>query len=290
MNTLKRISIISLALLVSGCKMVILDPKGMIAATEKHILLGAVGLMLIVVIPVIILNFLFAWKYRANNTKTKYTPTWAHNNMLEAIWWAIPCVIILALATIAWISTHRLDPYRPLAVKGEPLEIQAVALDWKWLFIYPKQNIATVNYIQIPVNKPIRFFITADAPMNSFQIPQLAGQIYAMTGMQTKINIIANHKGNYRGLSTNFSGNGFSGMHFVVHAGSNQEFNRWVQKAKRSPKRLTITQYKKLAKSSSNNAVEYFSSSTDGLFQKIIAQYMKPNAKLFTNNAARVRS
>ena len=280
MIKLRHALLIGTSLLLSSCKMVVLDPKGIVAVGEKHVLIDAVLLMLIIVIPVIILSFVFAWQYRAKNTKAKYTPEWAHSHTLEVIWWTIPCVIILILAIITWISTHKLDPYRPLTSKTKPLVIQAVALDWKWLFIYPNQNIATVNYIQIPVNVPIQFFITADAPMYSFQIPQLAGQIYAMTGMQTKLNLMASQPGNYRGLSTNFSGDGFSGMFFVVHADSEQEFNQWVKQVKHSSNKLNISDYNELIKPSSNVPTEYFSFVVNNLFHEIIAKYMQPNAAL----------
>ena len=197
----------------------VLNPVGEIAAQEKSLISTAVLLMLIVVVPVIIMVFLFAWKYRASSTKAKYTPNWAHNTWLEIVWWGIPSSIIIALATITWITTHKLDPYRPLDSKEKPVEIQVVALDWKWLFFYPEYNIATVNHIQIPVGRPINFRITADAPMNSFMIPQLGGQIYAMQGMETKIHLIAEKPGEFDGYSSNYSGHGLSGMNFKVHTG-----------------------------------------------------------------------
>ena len=187
-------------LALSGCKLVILDPKGAIAAAEKSILLDAVALMLLVVVPVIVMSALFAWRYRAKNQRATYTPSWAQSHLLEAICWGIPCVIIIILAILTWISTHKLDPYRPLQHAKKPLVIQAVALNWKWLFIYPEQHIATVNLVQFPVDRPVEFLVTADAPMNSFAIPQLAGQIYAMSGMRTRLHLIANAVGDYRGL------------------------------------------------------------------------------------------
>jgi len=265
------------ALLLSGCKMAVLDPKGIIAAAEKNLLVDAVLLMLIVVIPVIILSFIFVWKYRAKNEQAKYTPNWSHSTALEAVCWAVPCIIIGILATATWISSHKLDPYRPLDIKQKPLIIQAIALNWKWLFIYPQQHIATVNYIQLPAHVPIRFLITADAPMNSLAIPQLAGQIYAMTGMQTKLNLIADKPGIYSGFSTNFSGNGFSDMRFTVKASSKQQFDNWVHSIQHSHKILTMTVYNQLAQPSENVAPQYYSSPTDNLFNKVIAKYMKPN-------------
>ncbi len=276
-----RILIISLlSLILSGCQLAILNPKGLIAASEKSLLVDATLLMLIVVIPVIILSFLFTWKYRARNTKANYSPDWSHSTLVEVICWTIPCIIIGILAIVTWITTHRLDPYRPLNIKGKPIIIEAVALNWKWLFIYPKQNIATINYLQIPVHVPIRFMITADAPMNSLEIPQLAGQIYAMTGMRTKLNLIANQRGSFSGMSTNFSGDGFSGMRFIVKATSMTQFNDWVRKVQQSPKKLSMTEYTKLTKNSKNNPVQYFSSPAKHLLNKIIMKYMGPNMKM----------
>lgn len=268
---------------LSGCKFAVLDPKGIIAADEKRLLLIAVGLMLIVVIPAIAMTFMFAWKFRASNTKAKYTPDKAHNNALEAVVWGVPCLIIAILATLTWFSSHKLDPYRPLDVAAKPITIQAIALDWKWLFIYPDQKIATVNYLQIPINAPVLFLVTADAPMNSLAIPQLSGQIYAMAGMQTKLNIMANAAGEYRGLSTNFSGDGFSGMRFKVKAGTQQEFEDWVNEVKKSPKMLTMETYNKLAQPSENSPVEYFTVPEQGLYNNIIMKYMMPMENMSEN-------
>ena len=264
--------------------MAILNPKGMIALSEKNLLIDSVALMLIVVIPVIILSFVFAWKYRSKNKQAKYAPTWCHSTALEAVCWIVPCVIVAILAVMTWISSHKLDPYRPLDVKGKPIIIEVVALDWKWLFIYPKQHIATVNYVRIPAHVPIRFLITSDAPMNSFEIPQLAGQIYAMTGMRTKLNLIADHKGTFVGLSTNFSGDGFSGMRFTVKATSKEQYDEWVRIVQAAPKKLTISQYNKLTKPSKNDPVQYFSSPTKNLFNKIIMKYMGPGMHMSANN------
>lgn len=277
MNKLKCALVLGILLILSGCKMAILDPKGVIAASEKHLLIDATLLMLIVVIPVIILSFLFTWRYRRKNSKAQYTPNWSHSTTLEIVWWAIPCIIIGILATMTWISTHKLDPYRPLDVKKKPIVIEAVALNWKWLFIYPEQHIASLNYIQIPTQVPIRFLVTADAPMNSLEMPQLAGQIYAMPGMRTKLNWMANEAGTYTGLSTNFSGDGFSGMHFVIRATSRKQFNHWVQSVKQTQNPLTLAKYKQVEKPSENVKPQYFSSVSHHLFQNIIMKYTKPH-------------
>jgi cytochrome o ubiquinol oxidase subunit 2 len=267
---------LALSLSLTGCKAALLDPKGIIANAEMHLLIDAVLLMLIVVIPVIILTGVIAWKYRAGNTKAKYTPDWSHSTLLEIIWWTIPCIIIAILATITWVSSHQLDPYRPLAVKTKPLIIQVVALNWKWLFIYPDQHVATVNFVQFPVNIPVRFLITADAPMNSFQIPQIAGQIYAMSGMQTKLNVMADTIGDYRGLSTNYSGEGFSNMYFTARVSTQRDFDKWVKQVQKSPQKLSMNAYNQLAQPSEDVPPEYFSGVTDGLYNTVIMKYMMP--------------
>jgi cytochrome o ubiquinol oxidase subunit 2 len=271
--------VISAALLLSGCKLALLDPKGIIAASEKQLMIDATLLMLIVVIPVILITFWFVWRYRASNKNATYRPDDHHSTAIEVVCWAIPCIIILILGTMTWISSHRLDPYRPLKMAGKPITIQAIALNWKWLFIYPDQKIATINYVQIPVNRQIRFLITSDAPMNSLLIPRLAGQIYAMGGMRTQLHLAANQIGVYRGFSSNFSGGGFSGMHFKVHVTSQQDYNAWVNKTKRSPQKLTIKEYNKLMQDSENNPVQFFSGVANNLFKNVIMKYMMPNVK-----------
>lgn len=270
----------ALMLSLNGCKAAILNPKGLIALDEKHLLITAVLLMLIIVLPVILLTWFVAWRYRESNTKAVYSPDWSHSTALEIVWWSVPCIIISILATITWISSHRLDPYRPLDSQQKPLTIQAIALDWKWLFIYPDQGIATVNYVKIPVNKPVQFLITADAPMNSFAIPQLAGQIYAMAGMQTKLNLIANHEGHYRGLSTNFSGDGFSNMRFTVSVTSAEKFTNWVTLSQQATQKLTLATYQKLAEPSENNPVAHYTLVDKNLFSTVVMNYMMPMSEM----------
>lgn len=279
---IKRRSIFAIALtglltlLLSGCDLAVLDPKGIIAADEKHLMIIALLLMLIVVLPAIILTFVLAIRYRASNTKAVYAPDWSHNSWLEAIWWFVPMVIIAVLATITWITSHRLDPYRPLVSNVKPITIEAVALQWRWLFIYPEQGIATINDVQFPVNTPVTFLITADAPMNSFQIPQLAGQIYAMAGMETKLHLIANEIGSFNGRSVSFSGAGFSGMTFVAKATTQADFDSWVKSVKQGQGALTMTTYGDIAKPTEDGAPQYFSSVGGDVFHDIIMKYMPP--------------
>jgi cytochrome o ubiquinol oxidase subunit 2 len=264
-------------LLISGCsKMEVMNPMGPIAAQEKELLITAVLLMLIVVIPVIILTFVIAYKYRASNTKAKYSPEFSHSNKLEAIWWTIPIIIISILASITWITTHKLDPYRPLDSQTKPITIQVVSLEWRWLFIYPDQNIATMNFVEFPANTPVNFEITSDAPMNSFQIQQLAGQIYAMAGMRTKLHLIADQPGDYYGRSVSFSGDGFSNMQFIARAATQSDFNKWVKSVQQSPNKLTMAVYNTLAPASNDSSVITYSSVDKGLFNTIMMKYMMP--------------
>lgn len=268
------------ALFLSGCDVAVLNPKGIIAIAEKQMLIDAVLLMSLIVVPVLILTVIIARRYRASNTKAAYRPDWSHNVWLEVVWWSIPLIIIVCLATMTWKSAHKLDPYRPLDSTVKPIEIDVVALDWRWLFIYPEQKIATVNLVAFPVNTPVNFYLTADAPMNSFQIPQLAGQIYAMPAMRTQLHLMANAIGDYAGRSTNFSGDGFANMIFTARALSQADFDAWVTSVKQSPQALTLMNYTTLAKPSEYETPLYFSSVEEGLFDKIIMKFMMPDSTM----------
>ncbi|BCX66239.1 ubiquinol oxidase subunit II [Pseudomonas izuensis] len=262
--------------------MTLLDPKGQVGLDERNLIITATLLMLLVVIPVIVMTFLFAWKYRASNTSATYTPKWNHSTKIEIAVWAVPIMIIIALGYVTYKSTHALDPYRPLESDVKPVTIEVVALDWKWLFIYPEQGIATVNKIVFPAHTPINFKITSDAVMNSFFIPALGGQIYAMAGMQTKLHLIANQNAEMDGISANYSGAGFTGMKFKATATTQEEFDAWVSEVKKAPKKLEQAEYAALAKQSQNNPVELYSSVTPNLFQIIVDKYegMKPGPKV----------
>jgi cytochrome o ubiquinol oxidase subunit II len=217
---------IGLVTLLSGCSNLdILDPKGSVGVAERDLIATSTWAMLIVVIPVIALTLLFAWRYRASNKNAEYRPNWSHSTGIEIAVWTIPTLIILFLGVLTWTSTHELDPYRPLESSVKPINVEVVALDWKWLFIYPDLGIASVNQLAIPVGTPVNFNITSDSVMNSFFIPQLGGQIYAMAGMQTKLHLIADEAGDYAGESANFSGKGFSDMKFRAIATSPADFN-----------------------------------------------------------------
>ena len=274
-RNLCKIALASTVLILSGCKGGVLDPKGMIAADEKNLIIIATGLMLLVVIPVIVMTLYFAWKYRHTQTHEIYAPKWAHSNKIEAIVWAVPIVIVVILSVITWQSTHRLDPYKPIEGKGKHLTVEVVSLNWKWLFIYPEQGIATVNELVFPAHVPVEYKITSESTMNSFFIPQLGSQIYSMAGMETKLHLIADEPGTFQGFSSNYSGSGFSGMKFDAIATPTQaDFNKWVSKVKADNHKLTKTSYYELAEESENNPVAYYGDVEKGLFHTIIMKYM----------------
>ena len=259
---------------LQGCSTILLfDPKGPIGEAERFVIIAAIVLMLIVVIPVFIMAFWFARKYRASNTESTYMPKWSHSAKIEFFMWAVPFAIVTVLAILASTSTHSLDPYKPIPSAEKPINIEAISQDWKWLFIYPDQNIATVNEITFPVNVPVSFRITSDTVMTSFFIPQLGSQIYAMAGMQTRLHLLANKAGVYAGHNQQFSGRGYADMHFKANAVSREEFQSWVQKVRQSPEKLDLDQYEKLATPSVGHGVTYFSSVKPDLFDYILRKF-----------------
>lgn len=286
-KTLGMLSLITGAALLSGCDSALLDPKGQIGLEQRSLILTALGLMLIVVIPAIVMAIGFAWKYRASNKEAKYSPNWSHSNKVEAVVWTIPILIIIFLAVLTWKTTHALEPGRPLDHDAKPVTIEVIAMDWKWFFIYPEQGIATVNEIAFPANTPVEFKITSNSVMNSFFIPRLGSQIYAMAGMQTKLHLIANEAGTYDGISANYSGAGFSGMKFkAIATPDTATFNQWVAQAKQSPKVMNdMDAYNKLAAPSEYNKVEYFSSVKPNLFVDVINKFMGPGKSMDVTQA-----
>jgi cytochrome o ubiquinol oxidase subunit 2 len=271
---------------LSTHSLAVLTPKGEIASKERSLIIESTLLMLVVVVPVFLMTFFFSWRYRAGNKKAKYTPDWDHHGVLESIWWAFPMAIILILSVVTWHSSHELDPFKALDSKVKPMTVQVVALQWRWLFIYPEQNVASINHLQMPVNTPINLQITADAPMNSFWIPSLGGQVYAMSGMKTQLHLVANQAGSYRGSSANLSGRGFSGMNFIAEAGSNDDFDAWVSQAKKSSKVLNLDEYNKLAAPSTNDNVAYYSAEEPGLYDSVIHKFMAPQITSSSSTAA----
>ena len=268
------------ALLLGGCSpgdWPVLFPDGPIAFIERELLFTAVGLMLIVIVPVWLLALWVMLRYRAKDDDSNQAPDW-QSGKVDAVVWAVPALIVIAIGTLVWDYTHRLDPYRELASSEQAIEVQAVAQDWKWLFIYPDQNVATVNELVFPVGRPVTFRITSDTVMNSFYIPGLAGQIFAMAGMQTQLNVVADKPSTFRGRNTQYSGTGFADQHFAVKAVSEAEFETWLGMVRESPDRLDAATYAEVAKPSEKAPVSYFASAEAGLFDKIIEKYMGPMA------------
>ena len=262
--------------MLQACNQVpLLDPKGPIGLSERFVIISAIALMLIVVIPVAIMTLLFPWKYRATNARADYAPKWSRSLKIELIIWLVPAVIVTILSLLVWTTTHQLDPYKPIDAGVAPIHIEAVSLDWKWLFIYPDQNIAAVNQLVFPANVPLSFRITSDTVMTSFFIPQLGSQIYAMAGMQTRLHLLANEPGTYIGQNQQFSGRGYADMTFKAIATSREAYAAWIQKVKQAPEKLDLARYKELEEPSVGSPVTLFSSVRPRLFDDILRKYDK---------------
>lgn len=273
--------IIGVAWGLSHYNFAVLNPAGEVGMKQRNLMIAASLLSLLVVLPVFTLLGVFAWKYRDTNKKPgKYTPDSDGDSRLEILWWSIPAVLLVVLSVIIWRSSHDLDPYKPLVSEAKPVQVQVIALEWKWLFIYPEEGVASVNTLALPVNTPVNFTITSDAPMNSFWIPQLGGQVYAMTGMSTKLHLIADKAGAYDGSSANISGEGFAGMTFKAHALNEADYLNWLDAARGSGSDLDDAAYDALAKPSQNVKPAVYAYRANGLYDRIIMKYMaqeKPN-------------
>jgi cytochrome o ubiquinol oxidase subunit 2 len=267
----------------------VLDPKGFIAMREKSIIIHALLLMLIPAVPVFGFLFFIIWKYREGNATAYYTPEHQGDLRIATLLWTVPSVIILAIGILNWQTTHELDPSKPLSGAATPLTIQVVSLQWKWLFIYPEQHIATVNFVEFPENTPINFELTSDAPMNSFWIPELGGQMYAMAGMSTKLHLIAAHAGEFKGRDAEISGAGFAGMQFAAKAATQEDFNTWVKSVEQganpldNKNHLDAMEYDAFSKPSMNNSVSYYSSVDKDLYNMIIMKYLSPTTSTEIN-------
>ncbi len=253
----------------------VIEPRGVVAGEQRHLIDIALLLSAIVVLPVFALTIYIALKYR-EGSRAKYSPDWDHSNLIEFIWWAIPLTIITILSVITWNSSHALDPYKPLSSKTEPLNIQVIALDWKWLFIYPKQQVASVNLMQIPLDTPVNFQVTSDSVMSSFWIPQLGSQIYAMPGMSTQLHMMATKTGSYLGSPANISGRGFSYMDFQIKVGTEADFDSWIKSIKQNDRALNTVSYDQLAKPSQDIKPFYYSSIQKDLYSAIVNKYASP--------------
>jgi cytochrome o ubiquinol oxidase subunit II len=259
-----------------GVNIPVMQPQGSIGHKERNLMVFTVLLGLLIIVPVFIMTIVIAWRYREDNTKAraKYTPEWDRHRLAEFTWWAIPFAIIAVLSVVTWTSTHDLDPWKPLASSAKTMKIQVVSLDWKWLFIYPEQQIATVNFVQFPAGTPVDFEITSDSVMNSFWIPQLGSQIYSMPGMSTHVHLVADKNGDYRGSSANISGEGFAGMKFVARASSRPDFDKWVQSVAHDSTTLTNSGYNQLAKPSKDNPRAFYALGDKKLYDTILGKYM----------------
>ncbi|PXW54085.1 cytochrome bo3 quinol oxidase subunit 2 [Chelatococcus asaccharovorans] len=284
-SKLRLFALLPLAALLTGCNFVVLKPAGDVAEQQRDLIIASTILMLLVIVPVMVLTVIFAWRYRHTNKDAPYDPDWSHSTQLELVIWAAPLMIIICLGALTWMGTHLLDPYRPLdrIAPGEPvakdvrpLNVEVVALDWKWLFIYPEQKIALVNEFAAPVDRPISFRITSSSVMNSFYVPALAGMIYAMPGMETKLHAVINKAGAYQGFSANYSGAGFSGMHFTFRGLSDADFDAWIAQARASSDNLGRQEYLQLERPSENVPVRRYGTVDPQLFAAIVNRCVEP--------------
>jgi cytochrome o ubiquinol oxidase subunit 2 len=280
------------AFCLGGCAtLAVLEPKGPIGGGDRLVILVAIALMLLVVIPVFIMHYLFARKYRASNTRATYMPKWSYNVKIDMAMWLVPVAIVTGLAILSWRETHRLTPAKPIEINAEsPLSVEVVSLDWKWLFIYPDRQIAVVNQLVFPVKIPVSFKITSDTVLGSFFIPQLGSQIYAMAGRQTRLHLMADEPGVYLGQNQQYSGKGYADMHFEAKAVSREQFEAWVQETKRSPDKLDLARYEDLRKPSAPYPVTFFSSVMPGMFDRIIRKYRPGGAKAAAVNEKQIPS
>lgn len=260
--------------LLKDISLPVLSPQGIVGEKERNLIIFTTALGLLVVIPVFIMLFYVAFKYRESNTKATYNPEWDNSKIIEGIWWGIPCAIILLLSIVTFFSSHELDPFKPLKSDVKPVKIQVVALQWKWLFIYPEQQIASVNDVRFPVGTPVNFELTSDAPMNSFWIPSLGGQVYAMSGMSTKLHLQAHEVGDYGGSSANISGEGFASMRFIARATEQKDFDSWVNETKRTGEPLGEYEYDILHEPSIEKTYRYMVLKKPGLYDTIVMKYM----------------
>jgi cytochrome o ubiquinol oxidase subunit II len=263
--------------ILGGCTEGVLDPKGPIAGAERQILFNSLGIMLAIVIPTILATLGVAYWFRSSNTRARYLPDFQYSGRLELLVWSIPAMTVLLVGGVAWVGAHDLDPRKPIVSAAKPLRVQVVSLDWKWLFIYPDQGIASVNHLTIPVGTPVRFELTSAGVMNSFFIPQLGSQIYTMAGMTTRLQVQADDPGTYRGLSAQFSGDGFADMRFTVDAVSAENFAQWVNTTRNAGPLLDARAYADLVKPSSAVAPFTYRAVSPDLFDGILKSSMQPD-------------
>jgi len=275
---------------LGGCTEGVLDPKGPIAAADRQILLNSLGIMLAIVIPVILATLGVAFWFRASNERARYRPNFAYSGRLEMLVWSIPAMTVFLVGGVAWVGSHDVSPRKPIVSTVKPLRIQVASLDWKWLFIYPDQGVASVNRLTIPVGTPISLELTSSGVMNSFFVPQLGSQIYTMAGMITRLHLQADHSGTYRGLSAQFSGEGFADMHFDADAVTDEKFAQWLDAARTSGPELDAKTYADLAKPSAAVAPFTYRSVAPGLFGSIMLSEMPSDDAMCHNYPTSMRA
>lgn len=287
MRPMALIATLSAPLILGGCDLVVMNPSGDVARQQADLILWSTFLMLLIIVPVMALTVLFAFKYRASNRDAEYEPDWDHSTRIELVIWSAPLLIIIALGALTWLATHKLDPYRPLdriapgkpiAADEKPLEIQVVSLDWKWLFIYPEQGVATVNELVLPADRQVRFRMTSSTVMNTFYVPAMAGMVYTMPGMETKLHAVMNKVGTFEGISANYSGAGFSDMRFPTITTDQAGFDQWVQQAKGASARLDSARYLELEKPSEKVPAMRFGAVDAGLFDRVVQMCVQPGS------------
>jgi cytochrome o ubiquinol oxidase subunit 2 len=277
MSVLRSLVTATALLSLSACGETVLSPIGPVGAAERTILLDAVAIMLAIVVPTIVATLAFAWWFRAGNNRARYLPTWQYSGELELLVWSVPALVVLFLGGIAWISSHDLDPAQPLASKIQPLEIEVVSLDWKWLFIYPQQNVASINELVVPAGVPLHLRVTSASVMNVFFVPRLGSEIYSMSGMATQLNLQADLPGTYPGLSANFSGDGFADMSFTLAAVTAGQFDAWVVENKTAGSVLDEAAYRGLLRQSTPSRTQQAYRAVDaGLFNRIVRLQLPP--------------
>ena len=284
------LAIVLVAATLGGCTDGVLDPKGPIAAAEREILFNSLGIMLAIVIPTILATLGVAYWFRSSNSRAHYTPEFTYSGRLELLVWAIPAMTVLLVGGVAWVGSHDLDPRKSLASTVKPVSVQVVSLDWKWLFVYPDLGIASVNHLTIPVGTPVRFELTSAGVMNSFFVPQLGSQIYTMSGMATRLQLQADHPGAYRGLSAQFSGDGFADMRFTVEAVPPEQFDQWVTAARNSDRVLNAQAYADLAKPSKAISPFTYRAVAPGLFSGIVNSRLSSDDPSLGTHAASQRA
>ena len=268
-SRLRAIGIASVGMALASCNEGVLDPRGPVGKAERVILYDATAIMLAVVIPVILLTLVFAWWFRARNKRAHYRPDWEYSGRIEMIIWSIPALIVLFLGGIAWTGSHDLDPAVPLAESTVPLDVEVISLDWRWLFIYPHEGIASLNRLVVPAGVPLRFRLTSTTVMNSFFVPQLGSQIYAMPNMVTRLNLKADQPGTFEGLSAQFSGDGFSDMRFDLVSTDAEAFKAWVSAAKTQGGVLDAKTFGALSRPAKADGVQTYAQVSEGLFDSI---------------------